>query len=214
MTEKESPAILSPADTVDRIPVSVLLKKASPYNPRDLPKYRFDALVRSISRHGFVEPVIVNRRTDRMVGGHQRVKAARDLGMMVLPVIWVDLDENLSLNRIGDDAWNQEMLGEMLADLRKRGADLTATGFSKSEADKYIEDLRERMKGIDTGYSSEDSKFKNLEELRMLVPQGTRDRIIKWLERIAEENGIEEQGMAVKCGRSIVIACDDAGDGN
>ena len=50
---------------------------AAAYNPRkDLrpedPEYK--KLLRSIDEFGFVEPLIWNRRTSNLVGGHQRLK--------------------------------------------------------------------------------------------------------------------------------------------
>ena len=53
------------------------------YNPRkDLrpgdPEY--EKLKRSISTFGNVEPIVWNRRTGNVVGGHQRLKVLTELG--------------------------------------------------------------------------------------------------------------------------------------
>jgi DNA modification methylase len=96
---------------------------------------------------GVVEPVIVNRRTGRIVGGHQRVKAAEAEGIERLPIVSVDLDEpsekqlNLALNRISGD-WNEEALARVLADLQSGGADMELTGFKPGEIEKYMASLR------------------------------------------------------------------------
>ena len=61
---------------IQKIPVSRL--NAAAYNPRkDLkPGDReYEKLKRSISEFGYVEPVIWNRQTGNVVGGHQRLKA-------------------------------------------------------------------------------------------------------------------------------------------
>ena len=54
------------------------------YNPRrDLkpgdPEY--EKLKRSIEQFGYVDPVIWNKRTGRVVGGHQRLKVLKDCGV-------------------------------------------------------------------------------------------------------------------------------------
>src|SRR5262245_46912124 len=76
-----------------------------PYNPRidlrpDDPRYR--KLLRSVRTFGLVEPLIWNRRTGFVVGGHQRLKVLRDLGVTEAPVSVVDLppDREKALNVI------------------------------------------------------------------------------------------------------------------
>ena len=81
---------------------------------------------------GIVEPVVVNKRTGRIVGGHQRVKAAEAQGIEQLPVVHVDLDEtqekqlNIALNRISGE-FDVDKLAELLKDLEAMGADLDLT---------------------------------------------------------------------------------------
>lgn len=89
------------------------------YNPRRIDPDQLLALRRSLRTFGAVEPVVANRRTGRIVGGHQRVKAAEAEGIETLPVVWVDLDEtgerqlNLALNKISGE-WDEDKLGELL----------------------------------------------------------------------------------------------------
>ena len=65
-----------------------------PANPRQMPDEQMAALMRSIEQFGFVEPVVV-RRSDRLViGGHQRVEAARRLGFTHVPIVELDLSEH------------------------------------------------------------------------------------------------------------------------
>jgi len=69
----------------------------APYNPRiDLkpgdPEY--EALKKSIERFGLVDPLIWNKRTNRLVGGHQRLKVLKDLGYETADVVVVDLPES------------------------------------------------------------------------------------------------------------------------
>ena len=99
------------------------------YNPRkDLkpgdPEY--EKLKRSIEQFGYVEPVIWNKATGRVVGGHQRLKVLIDMGISEVECVVVELDEekekalNIALNKISGD-WDKDKLALLIADLQ--GAD-------------------------------------------------------------------------------------------
>ena len=77
---------------VTYIATNELRSMAAPYNPRTISDHDLMALGRSMTTFGVVEPIVVNRRTNRIVGGHQRVKAAEGAGVEELPVVYVDLD--------------------------------------------------------------------------------------------------------------------------
>jgi DNA modification methylase len=132
--------------TLEDVGVSVLAGMAAPYNPRKISAHDLSALRRSMRTFGVVEPVVVNRRTNRIVGGHQRVRAAQAEKMPSLPVAYVDLDEtaerqlNLALNRIHGE-WDDEKLQALLEELRAGGADLDLTGFENAELDRLIGSL-------------------------------------------------------------------------
>ena len=70
------------------------------YNPRSITDAELHGLMESIKKFGFVEPVVFNKRTNTLVGGHQRVKAALALGKTTVPVYEVDLSlpEEKALN--------------------------------------------------------------------------------------------------------------------
>ena len=124
-------------------PTTKLVGMAAPYNPRKISDHDLDALRRSLRFFGTVEPVVVNRRSGRIVGGHQRVKAAEAEGIDELPVCYVDLDDpsekqlNLALNRIHGE-WDEEALERVLADLKTQGADMVLTGFTDAELEEFL----------------------------------------------------------------------------
>lgn len=79
---------------IDKVDIKTL--KASDYNPRvDLKPgmKEYEKLKNSIETFGYVEPIIVNDRTGRVVGGHQRLSVLRDLGYTEVEVVHVDLDD-------------------------------------------------------------------------------------------------------------------------
>ena len=86
------------------------------YNPRQLTKDQYKGLRDSIERFGLVDPIIVNKHKDRkniVVGGHQRIRIAQDLGFKKIPCVEVELDAdmerelNIRLNRnVGEWDWD------------------------------------------------------------------------------------------------------------
>ena len=107
------------------------------YNPRQLTKDQYQNLKDSISRFGLVDPIIVNSNKDRkniIVGGHQRVKVAKDMDIEFVPVIEVDLsydkerELNVRLNK-NTGEWDMDILAnnfdmEELADFGFNDEDL------------------------------------------------------------------------------------------
>lgn len=66
---------------------------ANALNFRIHPKAQQDALLDTINEVGFVDEVIVNRRTNNMVNGHLRVTLAMRTGQATIPVKYIDVSE-------------------------------------------------------------------------------------------------------------------------
>ena len=141
------------------------------YNPRKISESEMASLVRSLKRFGFVDPVVVNRRTGDawagdpsegslvVVGGHQRLRAAKTLGIKVVPTATVYLDRddekvlNLALNRISGE-WDLDKLAALLKDLREAEADIEAAGFSEAEIQQTIASLEGTLAGGSSAVSA------------------------------------------------------------
>lgn len=73
------------------------------YNPREIDEESFKALKKSIERFKLVEPIVINQNKT-IIGGHQRVRACKELGYIVVTCVKVDLDQfeekllNITLN--------------------------------------------------------------------------------------------------------------------
>lgn len=67
---------------------------ANPRNWRIHPKAQQDALAGVLAEVGWVQHVIVNQRTGHVVDGHARIEIAISRGEPMVPVVYVDLDEN------------------------------------------------------------------------------------------------------------------------
>lgn len=118
------------------------------YNPRkDLKPgdKEYEKLKRSINEFGYVDPLIWNKRTSRLVGGHQRLKVLKDMGIDEVDVVVVDMDEekekalNVALNKISGD-WDKDKLMLLITDLQGEDFDVSLTGFDPEELDDLFKD--------------------------------------------------------------------------
>ena len=84
--------------TITRMPLAEL--KPAAYNPRRISDAALGGLAHSIERFGCVQPIIWNRPTKRVVGGHQRLRVLLDRGEAEADVVVVDLSaaEEKALN--------------------------------------------------------------------------------------------------------------------
>ncbi len=74
---------------IDHVPIGDL--RPDPFNPRRISDDELEALTRSIQEFGLVDPIIARREDRTVIGCHQRLLAARRLGLETVPVIYVDL---------------------------------------------------------------------------------------------------------------------------
>ena len=134
------------------------------YNPRkDLKPgdAEYEKLKRSLEQFGYVEPVIWNKATGRVVGGHQRLKVLIDMGITEVECVVVDMPEdkekalNIALNKISGD-WDKDKLALVIADLQGSDFDVSLTGFDPAEIDDLFKDtLKDGVKDDDFDVDAE-----------------------------------------------------------
>jgi DNA modification methylase len=139
-----------PSPTIEEVSIDLL--RPDPANPRRIGESELDSLTRSLRRFGFVQPVLARRQDGTVIGGHQRLVAARRLGLTTIPVIWLDLTIEqarllgLALNRISG-SWDDQLLARLLADLQSSpGIDLSLSGFGDDEVRDLLRSLDAREK--------------------------------------------------------------------
>jgi hypothetical protein len=142
--------LLDQALTVEQVTIERL--RPDPANPRRITDDELEALTRSLRQWGFVQPVVARREDATVIGGHQRLVAARRLGLTDVPVIWVDLEAEqakvlgLALNRISG-SWDEQLLARLLAELESLGTiDLSGSGFGDDEVKDLLRSLDAREK--------------------------------------------------------------------
>ncbi len=131
---------------IKKMPISQI-KKAD-YNPRVELKPgdpAYEKLKNSIQTFGFCEPLIFNRRSGRLIAGHQRLTALKDLGYTEAEVVVVDLPLeqekacNIALNKVQGD-WDERKLALLLDELTKAPQfDVGLTGFETEEISDILD---------------------------------------------------------------------------
>lgn len=130
------------------------LEKLNPakYNPRkDLkpgdPEY--EKLKKSMETFGYVEPIIWNKRSGQIVGGHQRLKILQHQGETEIECVVVDLDEqqekalNITLNKV-TGAWDLPKLADLISELDNGIFDITLTGFDAAEIEHLFSQVHDK----------------------------------------------------------------------
>ena len=122
----------------------IKLKDIKPYekNPRKNDQ-SVDKVANSIKEFGFKVPIVIDKN-NVIVCGHTRYKAAKKLGLSVVPcVVADDLTEEqikayrLADNKVGEDSlWDMDLLGSELEDILN--IDMEDFGFSLPEAETEV----------------------------------------------------------------------------
>lgn len=128
--EQVSPDVLSPAS----------------YNPRKLSEPARAALRRGVEAFGLVDPIIARRSDNLVIGGHQRLTVAKEMGLATVPVVYLDdIDDqraaalNVLLNNpSAQGEWDFGLLSGLLSDLDAHGFDATLTGFDDEELESLL----------------------------------------------------------------------------
>tara|TARA_Y100000310_G_scaffold213286_1_gene214188 strand:- start:935 stop:1432 length:498 start_codon:yes stop_codon:yes gene_type:complete len=116
-------------------------------NPRKIEPSEMLKLRRSLKDFGFVDPVIARKSDNLVIGGHQRIDAAKQEGITEIPVVYRELSDdkaallNIALNKISGE-WDYSKLGDLFQELDTGMEDLEMSGFDTQE----IEDL---LNGLD-----------------------------------------------------------------
>lgn len=125
------------------------------YNPRKQLKpedQQYQKLENSLKAFGYVEPIIWNKRTGNVVGGHQRLTVLLNMGKTEAEVVVVDLPQheekqlNLLLNR-AKGHWDDDKLADLLSEIDEAGG-IDLTGFDEYELQGLIDSYDDQLRDI------------------------------------------------------------------
>lgn len=131
------------------IPVQDL--KPAAYNPRKKLKpgdSEYEKIKKSIEEFGFADALVVNKDMT-IIGGHQRLTVAMELGYTEVPCTVVDIDKtrekalNIALNKI-TGTWDEALLAELLKDIEASGLSPMMTGFEPPEMEQLFNKVASR----------------------------------------------------------------------
>lgn len=142
----------------------VPLSKLKPFenNPRIISKEAFEKLCTSIKEDGFVENLVIDEK-NRIIGGYQRSRAAKKVGLTEVPCHRINLkgDErrakilNLRLNRIHGD-FDYELLFKFMEDLDLDDVELA--GFDANELEELKALIDEADSNLEAAEEEADNK--------------------------------------------------------
>jgi len=126
--------------------------KAAPYNPRTSTEKQEAHLKASLEKFGVVEPIIFNKQTGFIVGGHFRVRELKKLGYKEIECVIVDLNEadekelNIRLNA-NTGAWDWDSLANSwdAEQLTEWGLDIPNFGLEEEEIKEQNKKLSDRF---------------------------------------------------------------------
>ena len=161
--------------------ISKKVKDLVPYakNAKKHEQRQIDGVARSIEQFGFVQPVVVDKNNEIVIG-HCRVLAAKKLKMKEVPCVCVDdlTDEQvkalrLADNKLNESEWDFALIDEELATISE--IDMTDLGFTIDDMEDPIEVIDEddmSVSGINKklckcpvcGHINEEKAFKCYED--------------------------------------------------
>lgn len=144
-----------------------MVKQAAPYritalsdikpyerNPRIISQAAVDAVARSIQAYGFRQPIVVDKN-GVILAGHTRYRAAQQLGMTEVPVVWqTDITDvqargyRIADNKVAElSAWDRHALDAEVRELADIcGDDLDALGLADWELDRILHEPTQELR--------------------------------------------------------------------
>ena len=116
------------------------------HNPRIIPQAAVDAVARSIQAFGFRQPIVVDGN-GVILAGHTRYRAAQQLGMAEVPVVWqTDITDiqargyRIADNKVAElSAWDRDALDAEVRELADLGdIDIGAVGLADWELERIL----------------------------------------------------------------------------
>ena len=128
----------------------VLVESLVPYvkNTRTHSPGQINKIAASITEFGWTNPILIDG-DNNIIAGHGRIMAAKQLGITEVPAIdlshlsatqrraYIIADNQLAL----DAGWDDDLLAQELADLKRDGFDLSLVGFADADLNSILSGL-------------------------------------------------------------------------
>lgn len=150
-----------------------LAKGFNPLNWRGHPEGQREALEEALDSIGFLQRVLVNRLTGRVIDGHLRIELAILKGQPLIPVDYVELTEDeeaLALATLDAITEQAEPIADKLAALLARTREMTA---DRPGLRAMLDGLRERAGVNGNGHAANDATPQIDKAAELAVKWGT-----------------------------------------
>lgn len=121
----------------------VRLDALRPWNLNPRKNHAVQQIARSIEAFGYLAPIVVQKDTMRVLAGHGRLAALKQMGVEEVPVVVADVDNDraalytMADNKLTELAeWDFPAMADLLLDFDARNLDVTLTGFSEAELER------------------------------------------------------------------------------
>jgi len=120
--------------------INIDILKPFEKNPKSHPAEQINRIVRSIQEFGFTNPILALKENNMIIAGHARLKAAQQMNLVQVPVIFLDMPYEKAIayvvadNRLAELAkWDEQMLLPLLDEVKLSGIDIELTGFTSAD---------------------------------------------------------------------------------
>jgi len=149
-TTKKDAAVVAGLSMPEPVKVRLADVQFATYNPRVMPAEEMKSLKASLIKHGLVLNLIIQKKGNVLIGGHQRVRAMRELckekNWPEPEFVWatvLDVPDkvakqlNIALNKISGE-FDPYKLGQMFSSMSMTADDVLAVGFSSVEIAELV----------------------------------------------------------------------------
>ena len=129
----------------------------APYNPRKISSSAKDGLAKSLESFGLLLPIVYNKRTNNIVGGHQRYEILMDKGVETTDVIEVDwpIEKEKAANiTLNNKAISGEYTGDVIELLSEVEQYIGEAEFIDLKLDELETETAKAFKNFDAEFES------------------------------------------------------------
>lgn len=114
-----------------------------PHNANNHGEHNLESIRLSLTRHGQVEPLVVQKSTGYVIGGNGRLRVMLDLGWSEVDVVELDMDDvqakalSITLNQTGrSSVFDGALVLDQIDELSTEGIDFRDLGFKQIDLDE------------------------------------------------------------------------------
>ena len=142
----------------------------------------------SMETFGYMNPIVVQASTNRIIVGHGRYQAVKEAGLKEIPVVAVDIDDNkadmytLADNKIAElSNWDFTKMADLLLEFDEKNFNVNLLGFTDAEVEKIMQFTPPELENSEEG-----------EEILAEGPEGMEASHVRMVQLFLSADNIEE----------------------